>query len=360
MALLNELMVTTLTLVAKPFFLGKWAIFFCLKTTFILIYTWIELVNATVSFHLNLIWGSMLWIAAIISLPVQVLTALQREKLLEEHLDEMLLQLETLVWDRKEFDDRLQKAVKERRIVESMLAELEDEHDKAMAKMELLESELQDLKCETLQMREICGKGRWNFKSHDDTDNRRNVGIADNHGIPSWKSGFKGSDVTFQDLVIPKDTWDGESKSNTELLKLLKTGLASSGTINSFTPDIIPRNVETNGVLDQRRGVAVSQSVFSALLSLLVGMIIWEAEDPCMPLVVALFTVVGMSLKSVVQFFSTIKNKPASDAVALLSFNWFILGTLTYPTLPRVARMLSPLAVRFGDQTMSWIGFSSN
>ncbi|TXG54602.1 hypothetical protein EZV62_019858 [Acer yangbiense] len=300
---------------------------------------------------------------------------------LEEHLDKMMLQLETLLWDRKELEDRLQKAVKERRIVESMLAELEDEHDKAMAKIELLESEvnisslalvlvftfyeqepseLQDLKRETLQMREICGKGRWNCKSHDDTDNRKNVGIADNHGIPSWKSGFKGSDVTFQDLVIPKDTWEGESKSNTELIKLLKTGLASSGTINSFTPDIIPRNVETNGVLDQRRGVAVSQSVFSALLSLLVGMIIWEAEDPCMPLVVALFTVVGMSLKSVVQFFSTIKNKPASDAVALLSFNWFILGTLTYPTLPRVARMLSPLAVRFGDQTMSWIGFPSN
>ncbi|KAK2661938.1 hypothetical protein Ddye_000512 [Dipteronia dyeriana] len=369
MALLNELMTTTLTLVTKPFFLGKWAIFFCLKTTFIVVYTWIELIKATVNFHLNMMWGSMLWTAAIISLPVQVLTALQREKLLEEHLYEMHLQLETLVWDRKELEDRLQKAVKERGIVESMLAELEDEHDKAMAKIELLESEvnisshalvlLQDLKCETLQMREISHKGRWNFKSHDDTDNRKNVGIADNHGIPSWKSGFKGSEVIFQDLVIPKDTGEGESKSNTELLKLFKTGLASSGTINSFTPDIIPRNVETNGVLDQRRGVAVSQSVFGALLSLLVGMIIWEAEDPCMPLVVALFTVVGMSLKSVVQLFSTIKNKPASDAVALLSFNWFILGTLTYPTLPRVARMLSLLAVRFGDQTMSWIGFSS-
>ncbi|OIW10743.1 hypothetical protein TanjilG_27689 [Lupinus angustifolius] len=68
-----------------------------------------------------------------------------------------------------------------------------------------------------------------------------------------------------------------------------------------------------------------------------------KAEDPCMPLVVALFAVVGMSLKSVVQFFSTIKNKPVSDAVALLSFNWFIPGTLTYPSLPRVAHMLAPV-----------------
>ncbi|KAL5864203.1 hypothetical protein ACOSQ3_001717 [Xanthoceras sorbifolium] len=358
MALLNELMATILTLVTKPFFLGKLAIIFCLKTTFVVIHTWIELVKATVRFNLNMLWRSMIWIAALISLPVEILTALQREKLLEEHLHEMQLQLETLVWDRKELEDRLQKAVKERRIVESMLVELEDEHDKAMAKIELLESELQDLKYETLQLREICGKGRWSFKSHDDTGNGKNVGLADNHGITSWKSSFKGSDIIFQDLMIQKGTWEGESKSDTELLNFLKTGFAS-GTIHHIAPDIVPRNVETNGVLDQRRGVAFSQSLFSALLSLLVGMIIWEAEDPCMPLVVALFTVVGMSLKSVVQFFSTIRNKPASDAVALLSFNWFILGTLTYPTLPRVARMLSPLALRFVDQTMSWIGFSS-
>ena len=56
-------------------------------------------------------------------------------------------------------------------------------------------------------------------------------------------------------------------------------------------------------VFDHRRGIAVKQSLFSAVLSLVVGMIVWQAEDPCMPLIVALFSVVGMSLKSVVQFF---------------------------------------------------------
>lgn len=61
---------------------------------------------------------------------------------LEGHLQEMQLQLEGLVWDRKELGDRLQKTVKERRIIESMFAELEDEHDKAMAKIELLETEV--------------------------------------------------------------------------------------------------------------------------------------------------------------------------------------------------------------------------
>ncbi|CAN1143303.1 hypothetical protein LINPERPRIM_LOCUS26446 [Linum perenne] len=80
------------------------------------------------------------------------------------------------------------------------------------------------------------------------------------------------------------------------------------------------------------------------MLSLTVGMIIYEAKDAnCMPLVVALYTVVGMSMKNVVKFFSTIDNKPASDAVALLSFNCFILGTLTYPTLPKVVRILGSL-----------------
>lgn len=133
-------------------------------------------------------------------------------------------------------------------------------------------------------------------------------------------------------MMMHPNTWEDESKTSSELPVYM-----------------VGRNLETSEVVDQRRGTAITQSLFSAVLSLLVGMIIWEAEDPCMPLVVALFTVVGMSLKSVVQFFSTIKNKPASDAVALLSLNWFILGTLTYPTLPIVARILAPVALRIVD-----------
>ncbi|CAN1305105.1 hypothetical protein LINPERPRIM_LOCUS26421 [Linum perenne] len=103
-----------------------------------------------------------------------------------------------------------------------------------------------------------------------------------------------------------------------------------------------PRNMDE--VLEQR-DIAFWQSVLSAVLSLTVGMIIYEAKDAnCMPLVVALYTVVGMSMKNVISFFSTIDNNPASDAVALLSFNCFILGTLTYPTLPKVVRILGSLA----------------
>lgn len=169
-------------------------------------------------------------------------------------------------------------------------------------------------------------------------------------GALSWKSSNKEKANIFQDLKVPTNTWDEtKSNNNAEFLNFLKTNFASS----NISPDMFTTNPETDQDLDHRRVVAVLQSFFSAFLSLLVGMIIWQAEDPCMPLVMALFTVVGMSLKSVVEFFSTIRNKPASDAVALLSFNWFLLGMLTYPTLPRVARMLSPLALQFVNHTMS-------
>ncbi|KAG6506992.1 hypothetical protein ZIOFF_032326 [Zingiber officinale] len=102
--------------------------------------------------------------------------------------------------------------------------------------------------------------------------------------------------------------------------------------------------------LRQRRTVALLQSLFSTILSLLVSVIIWVAEDACVPLVIALFTVVVISLASVREFLSTIRNKPASDAVALLSINCFMLGALSAPILPIVARMVTPSLIRFADR----------
>lgn len=61
---------------------------------------------------------------------------------LEQQLHEMQLELETLVWDRKELEGHFQTAIKECKIMESMLAELEDENDKARAKIELLEGKV--------------------------------------------------------------------------------------------------------------------------------------------------------------------------------------------------------------------------
>ncbi|KAJ6427851.1 hypothetical protein OIU84_023288 [Salix udensis] len=322
--LFPESMATALIFVTRPFSLCKLAIMISLKIMFIAIHTWIELLVVTINFHLNMFRKAMVCFTGLILFPVRVLTALPREKMLEDHLLQMQIEMDNLIWERKEIHGQFQTSVKEIRILGSMLAEVEEENDKAIAKIELLKVELQDLKAENAQLKENLG-----------------------------------TEILFQDLVMQREGWEGNCKRKAEFVNYLKVGSTDSVPIHQVTTGIFSRNLETNEALEHSREAALSQSLFSAVLSLLVGMIIWEAEDPCMPLVVALFTVVGMSLKSVVQFFSTIKNKPASDAVALLSINWFILGTLTYPTLPRVAHILAPWTLSLLDRTVSWLGMSS-
>lgn len=97
--------------------------------------------------------------------------------------------------------------------------------------------------------------------------------------------------------------------------------------------------------------VAFASSSFSAMLSTLVAVIAWEAQDPCTPLVFALFIVVVMSLANVVQIFSKIHTQQSFHAVSLLSFNCFLLGTLAYPASPYLGQLthaiLHGIAVRF-------------
>ncbi|MCO5583758.1 hypothetical protein L7F22_037672 [Adiantum nelumboides] len=103
---------------------------------------------------------------------------------------------------------------------------------------------------------------------------------------------------------------------------------------------------------------AILSSLFSVFLTILVGAIAWESQDPCVPLVVAVFMVVCMSLKTVAQFLLSIYNGPGFDAVALLSFNWFILGTLAYPVLPRIASIVAPYGTNFGHWFLRVTGVS--
>ncbi|XP_015575106.1 uncharacterized protein LOC8280126 isoform X2 [Ricinus communis] len=339
-------------LVTKPFSLCKSVFMYGLQIMFFVIHAWVELVTTSINVHLNIFHKTMIWTIALITLPIRVLSALQRERLLQDTLHEMQIELDNLVWVRKELQHQLQTAIKECRILESMLAEVEDENETIIAKFELLESE--GLKVENLQLKEILSEGHWSFKFNGGTDNAENIGIAisNNTGISdSTQSCCKASEMMLEDLVTNKDACEGEGKSEAELRSFLRA--TARGSIHSFSHSIVSRSLDMSGGLDQRRDAAVFQSLFSAVLTLLVGTIIWKAEDPCMPLVVALFAVVGMSLKSVVQFFSTIKNKPASDAVALLSLNWFILGTLTYPALPKVARIIAALTLNVLDWTVS-------
>ncbi|KAF8033453.1 hypothetical protein BT93_D2153 [Corymbia citriodora subsp. variegata] len=354
MASASELVNPLIILVTKPFSLLKLICTFGVKTTLIILQTWVELTVAAFSLHVNICSKVILWMVALITLPFRILTAIQRERQLEVNLLATRRELENLVWERKELEERYRKAVKERKMLEFILSGLEDEHEKTMARLEVLEDELPHLKIENLRLKEIQGKELRNFRVQAESGNCLNSGRGDNHGVPRSsppsRSGYNGSDAFFRELLMHQDSREGDRKSIDSLLNALRT----------MTPgSFISPDKEMNRALAQQREVALKQSLFSSVLSFMVGMTIWEAEDPCMPLVMALFIVVGMSLVSVVQFFSTIKNKPASDAVALLSLNWFILGTLSYPTLPRVARILAPAIMSMLDRTIRWLGASS-
>ncbi|XP_016510532.1 uncharacterized protein LOC107827835 isoform X1 [Nicotiana tabacum] len=353
MALFLELVNTVTIVLIKPLSLLKLTCFFGVRTICIVIQTWTELLRAAMGFHASLLWRLIIWAIAILSLPIRSLTALQRERMLEMHLQQMQTEIENLLWERKELKKRLQVAIKDKKIMQVMLAELEDEHDEAILKIEQLEGQLQDLKAQNQRLNESHGKALWGHRDHVYIGNGQ-ILHGDGNAIPSWRSSGIES-MTIDHERMQEDALEDKSKSETTLNRDFM-GARSYQYVKPCIPTT-SEDVDTSSVLHQRRELAFTQTLFSAILSLLVGTIVWKAEDACMPLVLALFTVVGMSLWSVVQFFSTIKNRPASDAVALLSFNWFLLGTLTYPTLPRITPLFAPALWSLSDRAVELLGF---
>ncbi|MCD7469408.1 hypothetical protein HAX54_008453 [Datura stramonium] len=334
------------TVLIKPLSLVKFTCFFGLRTICIVIQTWTELLRAAMGLHASLLWRLIIWAIAILSLPIRGLTALQRERMLEIQLQEMQTELENLVWEMKELEKKRRVAIKDRKIIQVMLAELEDEHDEAIVKIEQLEGQLQDLKVENQRLNEVHGKALSDQKGH--FDSQVTQGYSD--AIPFWRSSGTQSVAIDQEGMQEDNSKSGST--NHDFM-----GARSCKDVKQQYAPTTSEDLDTSDVLHQRRDLAVSQTLFSAILSLIVGTIAWKAEDACMPLVLALFAVVGMSLWSVVQFFSTIKNRPASDAVALLSFNWFLLGTLTYPTLPRITPVFAPVLGTLSDRAVELLGF---
>lgn len=362
MAAFVELVSAVMILVTLPFSLFMSSCRLGVKCTFIVISTLAELSAAAIFLHVHIFWRLLVWTGALLSLPRRLLNALQRNRLMEMHLQEMQDVVETILWEKKQLKERLKTAIKDRRMMEVMLAELEEEHDQAIGKIESLESKLQGMKNEKNQLKEVQEKSLWSSRDLADTVSGQSAIDADKfaitHEVYTWKPSGHVSELALQSL-LQKEIQEDESKVKPAMQHFVKDGTKSSPTVISYKSASISKHSNVDDILDHRREVAFSQSLFSAILSLLVGTVIWKAEDPCMPLVVALFSVVGVSLKSVVQFFSIIKNKPASDAVALLSFSWFILGTLTYPTLPKAVRMFGPAVFKISNHLVKSLGFSS-
>ncbi|XP_022976798.1 uncharacterized protein LOC111477072 isoform X1 [Cucurbita maxima] len=316
MALLYEFLNITILFITWPFSFFISTCSLILKTFVVVVQTWLELLKTSVSLHLNILWTTLMWIIAFVSLPGRILAALKRERQLQKNLQFLAIEFDNVLWERKELQKQFQTAMKEQKMMELMLDELEMINEKATNKIALLESEVQKLRNENHRLQEIKGKAYWSLKGFDvksEAQKTSRVGSNITYGISSCSSSYSDSSL-LQDLSRSEASKD-EDEDITE-------------------------------ILDEQREVAVHRSLFSTLLSLLVGVIIWKAEEPHLCLVVALMFVVSISLKSVVEFFTTIKNKPALDAVSLLSFNWFVLGILAYPTLPNMARLLAPLASR--------------
>ncbi|KAL2544457.1 hypothetical protein Fot_13690 [Forsythia ovata] len=334
--MLFELICSIVGLATKPLSLVKQSCVFGARSITIVIQTWIELLRASIYLHTIIFWKLAIGTIAILSLPMRAITALHRERLLELQLHGVRTELESVLWDREELEEQLCKAIKQHKMLEMMLEELEGEHDEAIVRIQLLEGEVQELKDENQRLKEVQGKSLWSYRGKGDTGSGHDTKDTRKFGDPGYN---RNTDQ----VMVHEEIWEDETHD------FVKEGSKSYGS------HIVSQDLNTSDILASRREVALYRSLFSALLSLVVGMIIWEADDPCVPLVVALFTVVSMSLMSVVQFFATIDNKPASGAVALLSFNWFILGTLAYPTLPRVARLLAPLASSVFERMLVWL-----
>lgn len=346
----------------------------CMRFVCFLTLPWFGLFKFMFGLYLDICWRLISWGVSAISIPIRLLTALQGEKVLEARLYELQTQLEGLIWVNKDLEQRLEVAIKTQKKTEIFLAEAEEEQDGAIEKLQLLEIRIREIEAENLKLREIekralleAEEGK-NAKESKKIDNghvtehsllRGGDGIGSDAEDKEWNSVFEKRGKILGDYLMGKGRRVHGSKMEIEELDpFLESRMTSSGDFSFPSDSFAEKQKAKPEIIYEWKGVALVQSTFSAFLSLLVGMIAWEAQDPCIPLVIALFIVVGISLKSVVQYFSRIQNRPGSDAIALLSFNWFILGTLASPTLPNIARSLIPLVSGIGCRLARWFGFS--
>ncbi|CAN8267449.1 unnamed protein product [Cochlearia groenlandica] len=325
--LVSGLVSSSVYIMTRPLVFFMSACVFCLRTVLVTTFVSTDMVSSAVLFNLSLfwraawgtIWGSIL----LFTFPIRFFAYIPRERLLEQSINELRYEVERLEWNRKEIEDNLRAAIKEYRIMEHELDDLEDEHDEAISRIKKLEAEVQGLKKENILLKD--GK----VITEEEPSEIHNI--------------LKAKNLTYG------------SKGKSEFTSV-------KSPLYPFAKSTIPNEEElTPRILGLERNIAVSRSVFSAMLALVVGIVMYGAKEKemCTPLIGALFTVVGISLRSVVQFFSTVKNKPALDAVALMSLNWFIVGTLTYPTLPRIGRVVVPRVFSMAGSVLALLGGGS-
>lgn len=123
-----------------------------------------HLAVAAVKLPALLCCDAMLSTVAFLTFPLRLLAAVDRERKLDRLVGEMQRQMERLVWENRELEEKLGMALKESRAMEEILDEMEEEHDDAFARITLLETQLKALKLENMRLIEHRGKSMWDKK----------------------------------------------------------------------------------------------------------------------------------------------------------------------------------------------------
>jgi len=284
---------------------------------------------------------------------LEVVTAYRRERELVVRLDSVRRDNEDLKLRNDELQRKLDAFTRDRRRILETLDLLTDEKKKAMETVRFLKNKVQDLEFINQQLadsEEAQRRGLANTvatltaatKLHAERKSLEQDSLEHNKLVEAKDIASK----TLHDVLIR------DSYLESDDMQSLMNGLHRSRPLDL-------KDLEPPLIVDADQGVAFISSVFSALLSTLVAMIAWEAKDPCTPLVVALFTVVGMSLANVVRFFNKIQSHQGLLAVALLSLNWFMLGTLAHPALPYLGHMWTSVLWIIGHRFVRIIGFGN-
>ncbi|KAI5001777.1 hypothetical protein ZWY2020_026427 [Hordeum vulgare] len=293
-----------------------------------------RLAVAAVSLPMLLFCDAMVWAVTFLTFPVRLLAAADRERKLDRLVGEMQGQMERVLWENRDLEQRLRVALKEKATMEDILDEMEEENEDAFARIDLLESQLKALKKENMRLREQRGKSVWDKAA-------ATVTVAGSGGGKK-KAGEQRA-------------WEGKEEEEDAAAHKELPVLFRPGHLDAFPP--------SGAQARMLRATARRRSLFSLGMSLAVGGIAWSADKPCLPLLAGLVAVVAMSMCSVSRLFRAPADRrglpPASaasdGAVALLSLNWFLLGVLTYPMLPGVARAVVPRAARLAGPAIAWV-----
>ncbi|CAM0147801.1 unnamed protein product [Urochloa decumbens] len=269
---------------------------------------------------------AMVWALTFLAFPLRMLTAAGERKEAGQRviIGEMQAQMEVLVWVNRELEEKLQAALREH---DAMLDEMEDEQEDAYARIDALEAQLKALRQENMRLNEHKGKSMW--------DNRAPEPETKQTKAPRLAMLASGTEQGALAGTTQEDDGAG--------LKLVQP--ADPASVLSLTTATAPAAAAIAQQANDK-AVARGRSLFSLGMSLAVGGVACSADAACLPLLAGLFAVVGVSMRSVSRCCPR-----RGDAVSLLSLNWFLLGVLTSPMLPAVARAGRALGPAFASLT---------